>query len=566
MEATSLADMLRRSVAKWPNKTAMMIPSGSDFRSITYAQLHDTVRAFAGALKALGLLRGDRLALQSENCAEWSFVDWACRGLGIVVVPIYPTLPADQTSYIVQDSGAKVVVAGSEEQAAKSAGKTVVLLSQLAASAESEPNRLSPEAWNAEIDQNTLDEVSTFIYTSGTTGNPKGAMLSNRNILHVCYWATKEIDFGDVDIFLTFLPMSHVFERVAGQALPLYFGGTIAYSKSLVTLANDLQKVRPTVLLCVPRFLEATMDKILDGIKKEKPIKQKLFHLALAQGTARSEGKFAPLAGILDKLVGQKIRERVGGRLKYFVSGGAALPPHVARFYTAFGFVVLQGYGLTETSGGTFINRPTNNKYWTVGESLGMECKIADDGEILLRGDGLMLGYFNLPEATREAVDSEGWFHTGDIGEFEGKNLKITDRKKDLLVLANGKNIAPQLIENKLKESPLISEVVLFGDGNEYVYGLILPNLERLTSELKEAGIQAPEDPADLVALDSVRSRIKAEIDAVNKTLADFEKVKKHALIAKPFTVESGELTPSMKVRRKVVKERYADVLAGLVR
>jgi long-chain acyl-CoA synthetase len=276
----------------------------------------------------------------------------------------------------------------------------------------------------------------------------------------------------------------------------------------------------------------------------------------------RAQGAFAPFAGLLDKIVGKKIRERTGGRMRFFVSGGAALPPHVAEFYMAFNLTVLQGYGLTETTAATCINHPYRNRYWTVGEPLpGVEVSIASDGEILVRGPSVMLGYYHLPEETAKAIDADGWFHTGDIGEFEDKHLKITDRKKDILVLANGKNIAPQPIENKLKESAYIAEAVLFGDGNEYVYGLIIPNLERLREEFPEAG-----DDEALVKNEQVRAKIKAEIDQVNRTLADFEKVKKHALLNAAFSVETGELTPSMKVKRKVVREKHADLIRSLER
>jgi long-chain acyl-CoA synthetase len=264
--------------------------------------------------------------------------------------------------------------------------------------------------------------------------------------------------------------------------------------------------------------------------------------------------------------VGKKIRERMGGRIRFFVSGGAALPPHVAEFYMAFRLLILQGYGLTETTAATSVNHPDRSKYWTVGEPLtGVEVKIAEDGEILVRGNSVMLGYHNLPEATSQAIDSEGWFHTGDIGEWEDAHLKITDRKKDLLVLGNGKNVAPQPIENKLKESALIAEAVLFGDGSEYVYALIVPNGEALKGRFSDAGTPLPEGEkwaGDTMA----RELVKAEVDAINKTLADFEKVKKWALIDAQFSVETGELTPTLKVKRKVIKERYADTLKTLER
>lgn len=560
MALKSLGDMLRKSCRTWPDKTAMLVPEGKGFRSISYAELEDLVRRVCAVLKDWGLQRGDRLALQSENCYEWSVVDWACRCIGVVLVPIYPTLPADQTLYIVRDAESAAVISSTPEQQAKVAefdGRKRLLDEIMTAAKGAD---MPVAEWEAEIDQANINEVSTFIYTSGTTGNPKGAMLSHRAILHVIGFAPRHIPLNHDDTFLTFLPMSHVFERVAGQALPIMLGATVAFSKSLASLASDLMTVRPTVMLCVPRFLEATMDKIVDGAKKQPPLRRKLFFWALDQGSKRADGKFAPFAGILDKLVGAKIRERVGGRMRYFVSGGAALPPHVGRFYLAFRFVVLQGWGLTETAAGTTINHPDRNKYWTVGEPMDMEVKIADDGEILVRGPGLMEGYYNLPEETAQAIDANGWFHTGDIGEFEGTNLKITDRKKDILVLANGKNVAPQKIENTLKESAFIQEVVLFGDGHEYLYGLVIPNFDRVREKL---GLSA--DDVSLAENSEVKALIKAEVDAVNKSLADFEKVKKHALLAAAFSIESGELTPSLKVRRKVVREKFADQLRDLV-
>lgn len=559
---TTLPAMLRDRCRTLPEKTAILVPKGKEYVSINGRQLEEKARAYAAVVKELGLSRGDRLALQSENCVEWSLLDWGCHSIGVILVPIYPTLPNDQTQYIVKDCEAKVVVSSTSEQQAKVADMDVQrkLLSELVARAEE--ISMPVEEWEAEVDKAQAEDLATIIYTSGTTGNPKGVMLPHRAFLTVCKHATDEIGFREGDMFLTFLPMSHVYERVVGQALPLYCGAVIAFSKGLASLAQEMVTIKPTIMLCVPRFLEATMDKILDGVKKQKPLNQKLFHWALDQGSKKADGKFAPFAGLLDKLVGAKIREKTGGNIRFFVSGGAALPPHVARFYMAFGLTILQGYGLTETAGGSVVNRPgPNNKYWTVGEPLGVEVKIADDGEILIKGPGVMLGYYHLPEETEQAIDKDGYFHTGDIGEWEGKNLKITDRKKDLLILANGKNIAPQMIENRLKESTLISEVVLFGDGNEYVYGLVIPNFERVRAQL-----ETTDEDAALVAREDVKALIKAEVDRVNKTLADYEKVKKHALLAATFSVDSGELTPSLKVKRRVVKEKYASALSGLTR
>ncbi len=572
-ELLSMGAMLRRSIQRWPNRVAMQVPEGNTFRAITYTELGGLVRKYAGVLKSLGLEKGDRICLQSENCYEWALVDWACQSLGVVLVPIYPTLPSDQAQYIVNDCDAKIVIAGSPEQAKKTEGISGIRVMLLKGSDDSidvmahKPElELSEEDWNRHIDAVDPADIATFIYTSGTTGQPKGAMLQHRAFTWLCSEIKECLPFDENDVFLCFLPMSHVFERFAGQCLPISKGASIGYAKNLASLAGDMLKVRPTVILCVPRFLEATREKILDGVKKQPALRQKLFNMALSQGIARARGGFAPLAGLLDKIVGSKVRARTGGRIRFFVSGGAALPKHVAEFYMAMGWHVLQGYGLTETTAATCVNHPDDNKYWTVGPPIkDVQVKLAEDGEILVRGYSVMKGYYNLPEETAAAIDAEGWFHTGDIGVWEGKHLKITDRKKDILVLANGKNVAPQPIENKIKESAYISEAVVFGDGSEFCYALIVPNFEKLKGEIEAKGMKAPSEH-EMAESDAVKATIKAEMDRVNKGLADFEKVKKWVLVHASFSVESGELTPSLKVKRKVVREKFAKELEALMR
>jgi long-chain acyl-CoA synthetase len=564
MEAKSLGDVLRRSVRQHPDKVALLVPGKGDFAEVKYREMLDTVRRYAGAIQALGLRRGDRVGLLSENCVEWAYADWACYCLGIVSVPIYPTLPPDQVAVIVRDSGATTVICGAPDQAKKLEGMPDVRVVMLKGEGDSLANSPAPaltaEALDKEIDATGPDDLATLIYTSGTTGQPKGAMMPHRAFMHVAIAAKKHLPLNEHDTFLCILPMSHVYERVAGQILPIYLGATIAYSKSIASIAGDMLKVKPTVMLCVPRFLESFRDRAMDGVSKMPPLRQKLFHLAMSQSVKRARGGFAPLADILDKLVMGKLRERVGGRMRYFVSGGAALAPHVAEFYMGTGMTVLQGYGLTETSGGSVVNHPARNRYWTVGEPLDMEVKIAEDGEILMRGPGLFLGYWNMPEETAKAVNGEGWFHTGDIGEYEGTNLKITDRKKDLIVLGNGKNVAPQPIENKIKASDFIEEAVLFGDGMEHCVALVVPKADAVRAELSLG------EDVNLATNDAAKALIKKEIDRINKTLASYELVKKHALLDHSFTIESGELTPSLKVKRRVVREKYADRLAEMKR
>jgi long-chain acyl-CoA synthetase len=563
MVATSLGDLLKRSVRTYGSKTAILAPGKDEFSAISYTQFYERVKEYAGALRSKGLKRGDRVAILSENCVEWSLADWACQCLGLVVVPIYPTLPSDQSAYIVSDSGATTALVSSDEQRRKIDCLPELEVFDLKGS-EASIDSLAAKCpmSDAEIDKEiaatSVQDLATIIYTSGTTGQPKGAMLAHRAIIHICELVPHEVPMSDADVFLSFLPQSHVYERVAGQFLPISLGATLGFAKNLASLRGDMIKVKPTVLLCVPRFLESFRDTVFDAVSKAPPLRQKLFHLGLDQGIKRARGEFAPLAGVLDKLVMAKIRERAGGRIRFLVSGGAALPTHVAEFFMAVGMTVLQGYGLTETSGASVVNRPERNKYWTVGEALGVEIKIAEDGEILLRGPAVMDGYYNLPEETAKAIDGDGFFHTGDIGEFEGVQLKITDRKKDLLVLGNGKNVAPQPIENRLKSSTYIAEAVLLGDGMDSCVALIIPNGEavRKTLNLPEGTVlsQSPE----------AKALIKKEIDRVNKTLASFELVKRFAILDNAFTVDSGELTPTFKVKRKVVLEKYKSVIDTL--
>jgi long-chain acyl-CoA synthetase len=564
MEAKTLGAVLRRTCHQHGDKPAFLIPKEGEFEPMTYTSFFREVRRYAAAIRGLGLSRGERVGILAENCIEWAQFDWACYCLGIVSVPIYPTLPPDQVEGIVWDCGAELVVAGGAEQAAKLACLTDVRVVDLK-SAEglagmARTSDMSEAEFEAEIDRTQPGDLATLIYTSGTTGKPKGAMMSHRAFVHVAWSASKNLPLNEHDLFLSFLPMSHVYERVAGQVLPIYLGATIALAKSIASVGNDLQKVHPTILLCVPRFLEAFRDRVLDNVGKASPIRQRLFHLAMSQGVARAKGEFAPLAPLLDRIAMRKLRERLGGRMRYFVSGGAALPPHVAEFFIGAGLTILQGYGLTETSGGSFVNRPESNRYWTVGKSLDMEAQLASDGEILLRGPALFDGYWNLPLETAAAVDREGWFHTGDIGGWEGEHLKITDRKKDILVLGNGKNVAPQPIENKLKSSPYIEEAVLFGDGMEHLIALVVPKADLLREEL---GLPEGVDVADHA---DAKRIIKREFDRINKTLAAHEMVKRHALLNRSFSIENGELTPSMKVKRRVIAERYADRLAELHR
>ncbi len=549
-----MAAMIREQAKNAPNSPALMVSSGKQFLTLSYKDFWSNIQSYAAFLQALGLTKGDRMVILSENCAEWLYAHYAGMSLGVVTVPIYPTLPAEQAQYIAKDAAAKVALCGSPEHGEKLSGIPGIHVELLR---EERHGVLNEDEWNHTIDSIDPTDLAIFIYTSGTTGQPKGAMLTHQAFLTVCEHATPYLGITTKDVFFGFLPLSHIFEQIA-SCLCFYAGACLGQNKSVASMANDFLAIKPTVMVAVPRFLESFMDRIVDGVKKQKPLKQKLFNLYINQGVKKAQGGFGPLHGILDKIVGTKIRERLGGQMRLVVSGGAALPKHVAEFYLALGLTVLQGYGLTETTGGSVVNHPTRNKYWTVGEPIGVELKLAEDGEILLRGPTIMVGYYNQPEETEKAIDRDGWFHTGDIGEMEGTSLKITDRKKDILVLGNGKNVAPQPIENLIRESKFITEAVVLGDGMDYCIALIIPNKEAVRKEL---GLP---DDADVAEASGVRELLKREIDRTNKRVANFEMVKKWAIIDDAFTIENGFLTPTLKVKRKVVKEKYADVINSL--
>lgn len=566
-DATSLAKLFQLSCRHWGEKTAHIVLKGSTRTEISFREVYEASYQMARVLHKRGLTRGDMICVYSENCQEWAILDWACQTLGIVLVPVYPTLTGEQAQFIAEDCAAKLFVVGSaahRDRVADLLKIPLVMLKGAEGSLESElgSGDLTKEQWEAEIDAAKMDDLATLIYTSGTTGNPKGAVLTHEAFAFLVKNVGQTLPVDHTDTFICWLPLAHVYERFAGHVLPTCIGATIGYAQSLASMAKDIQEIKPTIFLSVPRFLDSLREKIVDGVAKAPPIRQKLFALALSQGTKKVRGEFAPLFPLTDKLVGSKIRERTGGRLKFFVSGGAALPMGTYEFLGSFGILVLQGYGLTETCAASSFNPPTDNKPHSIGFPVhGLEMKIAEDGEILIRGKSVMKGYWNQPEATAECIDADGWFHTGDIGKMDGHHFQITDRKKDIIVLENGKNVAPQPIENMLRETRSIKEVVLFGDGQPLIAAMIMPDWAHLETD---HGIKG--DPATLLSDDRVRAVVKADVDSVNKRIADYEKVKRFELSDAEFSIETGELTPKMSIKRKVVKEKYSDLVKRLFR
>jgi len=590
MAVDTLSKAFWRSVEQHGEKPALLVKREKQYRPITYTELGRRVYAFARALHELGVRKGDRVSILAENCPEWAITDWATLCLGAITVPIYPTLTAPQVGEILRDSEPKVLVVSDKKQRRKAceavegtglnpqmiciepdSGSETPSFEQML----NQPGALTESELRALVDASQPDDIITFIYTSGTTGEPKGAMLTHRNLISNIEAVLELIDWRPDDVFLSFLPLSHVFERMGGHFLPIYAGLTIAYAESLFTLANDMLEVKPTLMLGVPRFYASVMDRILASVRQMPPLRQKLFYRMLEVGKVYAqcwrEGRSAPLGvrlqhAVLDKLVAAKIRERVGGRLRYFISGGAALPKEVAEFFHAFGILILEGYGLTETSPVLTVNPPNAPRFGSVGKPIpGVEIKIAEDGEILARGPNIMLGYYKKPEATAAAIDPDGWFHTGDVGHMDADGyLYITDRKKDIIVLANGKNVAPQPIENMLKQSELVQEAVVYGDGMSAPVALIVPNIDALRAFAKQAGIEADGDA--LLNHDAIQKRFRQELERVNRELADFQRLKGFRLISKPFSIETGELTPTLKVKRRVVAEKYAHLLQEMAR
>jgi len=419
------------------------------------------------------------------------------------------------------------------------------------------------------------DDLATLIYTSGTTGDPKGVMLTHDNIVSNVHGGLAAFgDIGPADLALSFLPLCHIFERMGGHYLLLQQGVSIAYAESVEKVPANMAEVRPTIMLSVPRLYEKMYARVNEKVAGDPALRQRIFHWALGVGRkafqARVEHR-TPGAllraqhGLADRLVFNKIRERTGGRLRLFISGGAPLAREIAEFFGAVGLLILEGYGLTETSPVIAVNRPDKMKPGSVGPPIqGVEVKIAEDGEILTRGPHVMKGYYNKPEATAEVIDRERWFHTGDIGLLDAEGfLVITDRKKDIIVTSGGKNIAPQPIENQLKTNPLIAEIVMIGNKRNFPSALIVPNFDNLQKWAKAQGLTAA-SKEELVRDPRVVALYDQTVQALTKDLAQFERIKKIALLPREFTLEAGELTPTLKVKRRVVEQKYKDVIDRL--
>ena len=579
----TLISLLQHSIEHYGSKPALAHkPKGGTYQDISYAELGESVDAFSKGLNALGVQKDDRVAILSENRPEWAITDFGTLKARAVTVPMFSTLTAAQVGYILKDSGSKIICVSTEAQLKKvlSIRDEVPTLEQVIIfdliEGEMPESVIQFEAvceLDGEITDHAAseDDIATIIYTSGTTGDPKGVMLTHANFIFNLQACKSLIDVSDADVLLSFLPLSHVFERLGGHYVPLFSGAKIAYAESTFTVAQNMGEVSPTVMLSVPRLYETMHDRILRAVQEGSPLKQKIFHWGVSVGSAVSsaiqQGK-NPSAilqlqqKVANKLVFAKLKAATGGRLRFFVSGGAALPQAIAEFFHAAGILILEGYGLTETSPVISMNHPEGWKFGTVGMPVpGIEVQIAEDGEILTRGPHVMKGYFNNESATAEVIDGEGWFHTGDIGIIDEDGfVKITDRKKNIIVLSNGKNVAPQPIESELVQSPFIDQIMLVGNERKNLAALIVPNFDALKAWAAENGV-ATDDLPTMLKTREVQQQIQSDIRSRLTDFADFEQVRRFTLLEKEFSQEADEMTPTLKLKRNVIIERYGDAI-----
>jgi long-chain acyl-CoA synthetase len=584
----TLVELFFGAVAK-RNPRAQLRRTESGWQPISHDEMLRSVRHLAAALRGIGLERGDRVGLLSENRPEWAWADYGMLCTGLQNVPVYPTLPASQMAFVLQHAGARALFVSSQEQLDKALEarrevpglERIIVFDDVDSAepgvttlrtflAEGEAASWSEESFRAEALQARPDDVATLIYTSGTTGEPKGVMLTHNNI-HSNVAATSRfaVETDETDVALSFLPLSHIFQRMVDYLI-FRNGTTIAYVPVIDQVVQALGEVRPTVAVAVPRVYEKVYAKILSA----EGVKRTLVLWARQQAMAYADAKLSgrePAAALklkhrlADRLVFRKVRGVLGGRIRFFVSGGAPLPKQIALFFYGAGVLILEGYGLTETSPVTNVNTPAALRFGTVGKVIpGTEQKIADDGEILVRGPQVMKGYYRNESATREAIDADGWFHTGDIGAIDEDGfLRITDRKKDILVTAGGKNIAPQPIQNAAKLSRFVSECVLIADQRPYPVLMVVPNFDTLEAWARHKQL-AYGSSADLVKLPEVRAKLEREVAARLDGFARYELPKKVLPLPRDLSLERGEITPKLSVRRRVVEEAFRTELEAL--
>lgn len=585
---------LTQEYGKNNSRFLMQRKVNNEYKGITYTEFGEQTELLAYGLAALGIKRGDKVAILSENRPEWVYSDMAILALGAIDVPLYPSLTADSIEFILNNSESKAIILSNKLQLNKVLKckdkwkylNHIILLNEKDMLSEEsslytftdvqEMGKIYKQHHSNHltdsINQVKEDDLCTIIYTSGTTGEPKGVMLTHKNILSNVNSALKAYPINQEDIFLSFLPLCHIFERMGGYYTAFSSGGMICYAESIETVSQNLLEIKPTILTTVPRLFERIHSKIIKNVESQPAKKQKIFYWAIETGKAfakaRKSGRIPVTTKIknvlAEKLVFKKIREKTGGKLRFFISGGAPLSKELGEFFEAIGILILEGYGLTESSPVISANKIDNYKFGTVGVPFpDIEVKIAPDGEILARGPNIMQGYYKNKKETEETI-KDGWLHTGDIGEFDSEGfLRITDRKKHLFKTSTGKYIAPTQIENIFLASKYIDQFILIGDRRMFLSALIVPDFEAIKEYADSHKIEY-KNTNELAANKQIYDLVQKEMLNLQKQVANYEKVRKFVLLDKPFSIETGEMTPKLSVKRKFVEEHYKHLIESM--
>ncbi|MAP66155.1 MAG: long-chain acyl-CoA synthetase [Candidatus Marinimicrobia bacterium] len=594
MTFSTIPEMFLNTTNNFADKYLYYYKKADQWIGLKGKDIKNVVHEISAALKSLKIENQDKVAIMSNNSPRWAMSDYGILCSGNVTVTIYPTLVQSQVDYIINDSGSKLIFVENKIQMDKAIKSQenchdLAYIIVMNDTYEGDNDRVLNfldflELGNKYINDNEYNlenittaikpnDLLTLIYTSGTTGTPKGVMLSHENLCSNIIATTTLVEFTDNDILLSFLPLSHVFERMGGHFSSFSRGCSTYYAEGIDKVADNMGEVKPTLMLSVPRLYEKMHTGVIDKVKAGSSLKQKIFYWSLDIGRKVSEHNLSnkEIPGLLkfqhkiaSKLAFSKIHERVGGRLRFFISGGAPLAQEIGEFFSSAGIQIMEGYGLTETSPVLTTNLPDQFRFGTVGKPItGVEIKIADDGEILAKGPNIMQGYYNDPESTDKVLSKDGWFSTGDIGEFEDGFLKITDRKKNILVTSGGKNVAPAPLENSLATSPYIDQVLVLGHSKNFISALIVPNFEIVTKYLSSINKSVSGNEA-IIEHNDVIELISNEVENAMVDFSNYEKVKVFKLLSEPFSIDKGEMTPKMSIVRKVVMRNHHDLIESI--
>jgi len=622
VEFDTIPQLFRRLCKRYRGRERTVLrhkERGEGWHDITWEDLEDRVQALAGYLHRQGVRKGDRVALLSENRPEWAISDLGTQLIGAANVSIYTSLPPSKVAYILRDAGAKVCIVSVPVQRKKIeeiADECPMLEEVIVMSETPDDSPVPMTLWDDALDRGrdywaeheeelvdiaegiTPDDMSALIYTSGTTGEPKGVVLTNRNFCSNVKAALQRVPFGEDDHHLSFLPLSHAFERTAGHTAVLAAGATISYAESIEAVSQNLLEVQPTLMISVPRMFEKVYNRVTKQASEGSAIQQKVFEWAVRTGERYAEAMQSKGPGpglwlkaqraLAHRLVFSKLHEKLGGNLRFAVSGGAALPKEIGTFFQAAGITIIEGYGLTETAPVLTVNPMDAPRYGTVGHILpGVTVAIqpldgeelagtvsgsdyptsisTPEGEILAKGPNVMREYWNRPEETRAAFDKNGWYHSGDVGRFEDGYLKITDRIKHMIVTEGGKNVYPGPIEETFKTKGWIDQIVVIGEGRPFLTALVVPDFDSLRMQARARGIdESSYDDPEFLELDGVQRIFQDAFTAYNREAAAHEKIRNFRLLTEPFTVEEGTLTPTLKLRRSVIGEQHGDLIDAM--